>query len=363
MLTGLDLIMTLRHRACGLLGLLLAVSPVGALSAEPTIEIWDGDVQRIGHLGDAQDDLNLRGHLHGWQEVDQFTWARADRPHSIAQLSFRAYRRLAEDGDFNADIPIGMLEPGPNGILLKATMRDGRIVTRTATIIRETGTRPLPVEIAWGELSSPHDVGQTVDGRWVIEDGKLRTAQVGYDRIFLIGTRDWQDYEVRTSVVIHRVAPPEEAPPYSGGNGLGIIFRFTGHVTGGPFFFPSGQPKWGYVPLGGITWLRWRRGQPVNPPLLQFLAGDRPITRYGEFPVRTGIRYELRASCETLPDSTNGEGVTRYRFRIWPAADTEPDTWAFEHVLASATALRKGGLALLAHHVDASFGDVSIVRR
>ena len=32
-----------------------------ALLGEPNIEIWHGTSQRVGHLGDAQDDFNLMG--------------------------------------------------------------------------------------------------------------------------------------------------------------------------------------------------------------------------------------------------------------------------------------------------------------
>jgi hypothetical protein len=60
----------------------------------------------------------------------------------------------------------------------------------------------------------------------------------------------------------------------------------------------------------------------------------------------------------TLPDAPNGEGVTRYDFKIWKSATAEPATWFWQQVQVSHHALRTGGLALLAHHVDASFGPV-----
>jgi hypothetical protein len=67
----------------------------------------------------------------------------------------------------------------------------------------------------------------------------------------------------------------------------------------------------------------------------------------------------MRARCETEPDDGD-QGVSRYRFRIWRHGATEPDAWDFEERQVSATSLRRGGLALLAHHVDASFGTVSV---
>ena len=39
----------------------------------------------------------------------------------------------------------------------------------------------------------------------------------------------------------------------------------------------------------------------------------------------------------------------------------EPDGWAWTVTQASPHALRRGGLVLLAHHVDATFGDVRVV--
>jgi hypothetical protein len=39
------------------------LSPAFSAAAEPVITIWHGDHQRIGHLGTAQDDFNLLGHV------------------------------------------------------------------------------------------------------------------------------------------------------------------------------------------------------------------------------------------------------------------------------------------------------------
>ena len=47
--------------------------------------------------------------------------------------------------------------------------------------------------------------------------------------------------------------------------------------------------------------------------------------------------------------------------RLWPAAAVEPLAWDWEHVQASPDALRRGGVALVAHHVDASFGAISVI--
>ena len=71
----------------------------------------------------------------------------------------------------------------------------------------------------------------------------------------------------------------------------------------------------------------------------------------------------MKFACQTLPEATKGIGVTRYRFKIWPVDTREPATWDWEVTQASRYALRWGGALLLAHHVDATFGNVVIVGR
>jgi hypothetical protein len=71
--------------------------------------------------------------------------------------------------------------------------------------------------------------------------------------------------------------------------------------------------------------------------------------------------YVLKALCQTLPEDEQGRGVTRYAFKFWHGATDEPQAWDWEQLQASRHALRRGGVALLAHEVDASFGGISIV--
>jgi hypothetical protein len=320
-----------------------------------SLEVWHGETQRVGHLGDAQDDFNLMGHVEPWRDLDSLTY---QIPKNAAvPMFFRAYRRLVNDGDFNADIPLGRLQTGPNQVTITARFRDGHTLSKTVTVIKGTGHCRLPVSIRWQQMKHPQDAGQIVDGRWDVTKQGLRTLQTGYDRVFLIGERDWQDYEVLTSITVHRV--PSETSPLSGGNGVGVILRFAGHVTGGPRYFPSGQPKWGYQPFGAIAFLRWDKGKPAESPHTQFYPGD--SDRYankGRFALRLEESYAIRFGCETLPDDAEGRGVTRYSFRIWKSSDAEPEAWTWQELQSSKIALRRGGAALLAHHVDVTFGDV-----
>ena len=201
------------------------------------IRIWCGDRQRLGHLGDALDDFNFLGHVERTEELESLTctvnglfppWRLTvgDRDDG-----FGDGRRLARTGHFNADIPIESLQLGENEIALIATMVDGSIEERVVCVVREEGGADWPTAIRWSEVDSPQAVGQCVDGEWIVGDDGLRTAHTGYDRVFLIGNRSWQDYEIAVPLTINRVDP--ETGPWSGGNGLGILWRFQGHVKGG----------------------------------------------------------------------------------------------------------------------------------
>jgi hypothetical protein len=145
------------------------------------------------------------------------------------------------------------------------------------------------------------------------------------------------------------------------------------------------NPKWGYQPFGGIGWLRWVDG-PANQPKMQFYRGDKDTEinhgsppaapaptgpdefgalqhslDFGPANVVPGGTYWMRMRCETQPDTAEGEGVTLYSWKIWDDGETEPVDWSWTPFpQISAEALRRGGVALLAHHVDATFGDVVI---
>lgn len=64
----------------------------------------------------------------------------------------------------------------------------------------------------------------------------------------------------------------------------------------------------------------------------------------------------MKGRCQTL----EGPNITRYSFKVWNTGNSEPAGWDFEVVQNSDTALSAGGLALVAHELDVTFGDLSI---
>lgn len=325
------------------------------------INIWHGRQQKVGHLGYAQHDFNLIGNVLAIEQLDTLVYSLNGSPPvglNIGRGKFGDNRRLAAPGDFNADIPISMLRPGENTIVVTAKDAKGRKTTVKAYVEKVKGNYPLPVKIDWKEVKDPQDVGQYVDGEWAIGNGGLRTLRTGYDRVFLIGDTTWQDYDVSVPFTVHRV--DTETGPVSGGNGLGLLMRFTGHVNGGPRNFPTGQPKWGYQPFGCIGFLRWKKNEPDGEAFKQFYRGDKNhIENYGTIAIKSGNVYHMRMRCVTLPDE-GAEGITRYSWKIWQDGETEPTAWDWEVVQKSEHALRKGGVVLLAHHVDISFSEVTV---
>lgn len=340
-----------------LLGLIALSTACDSSVETASLEVWHGTEQRVGHLGDAQPDFNLMGRAVA-NELVLVVNGGAPRELTLAEGRF-GFRRLGTDGHFNADVPIESLTPGVNTLELIA--KGSKETARQTITLRRESTDPpgLPFEAFWPSVTEPQDVGQFVDGEWEL-DGQgdvagLRSRQPLYDRLFLIGNRTWSDYEVRTSIIVHEVAG--QTGPHSGAPGAGLIFRFQGHSVDPPRF-PDAQPKWGFQPFGAILWLRWNSG-PDGIPSSQFYRGDRNESSDVPGTRSTSGRYHLRAQCTTDPDHPE---TTTYRLKVWPfdSPDGEPSAWALEIPQSSATALRSGGVALVAHHVDVTFGNVDV---
>lgn len=335
----------------------LTVPACGPADPPLQLSLYYGEAQRVGHVGDGQRDYNLLGETSARRLSYSLNGAPPVRV-SVSHEPF-GFRRLGGPGHFNVDLPLAALRDGTNEVLLAARHPDGSQLEQRVTLERVRGSCPLPLHLDWASVRSPEDAGWCVDGRWTVEDGALRSAYPAYDRLFAVGDTSWRDYEVRARMLVDEVAAA--TGPVSGGNGLGFVFRFQGHVVGGPLEFPDAQPKWGYLPFGAITWLRWRKGAPEDDPTFQFYRGDRnELHDHGHLEFATGTWFEMLASCETLPDRPDGTGRTCYRLKVWRADLPEPEAQAFEVVQESQDALRQGGVALVAHHVSVRVGALTV---
>jgi hypothetical protein len=155
---------------------------------------------------------------------------------------------------------------------------------------------------------------------------------------------------VTAPITIHGFSP-KNGPQSGTVHHAGFCFRWAGHSTEDNK--PGDQPKWGLHPRGGIVWLTSLEGG--LPPVRQFWPGDSErFQTFGPFPIQFGRPFWMKGRCETL----EGHGLARYSFKMWN--DREPEEWDFQVTQKSDFALRTGGLALVAHETDTTFGDLLI---
>ena len=257
-------------------------------------------------------------------------------------------RRLARPGDINLDIARSLLRSGTNSVEIRVTDTLGNLTTHTVTLdYTPTTTWPLPYAVDWSVAASVHAVAQPVDGKWVIEGGGVRTQEIGYDRLLAIGDGSWTDYEVTVPVTVNAVSSdPAAYQSPSNGPGLGMILHWNGHYA-----TPTGaQPYTGYKPVGAIGWYRWRS---TSASLQITDAQGLPAVSTSGVALSAGSTYVFKMRVH------NPAGGPEYSLKVWPQGQPEPLMWTLTHQQGS-TDPTSGSLLLLAHHVDATFGTVSV---
>ena len=318
------------------------------------VAIWHGTHQRVGHLGSAQAHFNVLGQVDDYSAISELYYRLNGEEKTSLNISrapngFGDGRRLARSGHFNADVPVSHLRDEDNHIDIVAIDHDGNECASSMVVEKCTGNALLPCRIECNAIHNPQDVGQFVDSYWKVGSAGLRTQHTGYERLFLIGCDAWTDYQITVPITIHAVDPL--LGPYSGDNGLGVIMRFAGHVEDSA---PE-QPSWAYRPFDALAWLRWQDG-PDMPPQKQFYRVDGDERRnFGEFPIIEGKTYMFRAGCWSAEGRSS-----MYRCAIWEAGEDAPEASDWQVRLPDGRAPSRGGIALVAHHVNASFGDVEI---
>jgi hypothetical protein len=315
----------------------------------PTINVWYGPYQRFGHSGRPQPWVNVLGTVFDPDGVQSLTYSlngQAERPLVIGPDG----RRLVAPGDFNADIAYTELLPGLNSVVLTARDSLGNVAVSTVTVDHVSGTpAALPFTIDWSAAASIHAAAQVVDGAWEVVGDAIQPVQLGYDRLVGIGDTAWTDYEVIVPVTVHEIDPAGYLVDGFGA-GVGVLLRWNGH-----YYWGGSRPHAGYLPLGGLGWYRW-----YTPDVELFeLVGNTEEIIAEDLSGRMlalHVPYIFRMRVETLP----GQG-SRYSFKVWRAADPEPPAWDLVGVTPDTyQESRHGGFMLVAHHVRASFGAVTV---
>ena len=320
------------------------------------IDIWYGDEQSFGHPGNPQRAINILGNIQGPQPILMLEYSL--NGNDFLPLSMGADgRRLAREGDFNVEIYRHLLLEGMNRLLIQATDSVGNRIQKMVSI-RYTGkeTWPLPYFTDWIKLEipgNPYGLDQEkvylMDGKWRIENGRIRTTEPYYDRVLAFGDSTWENYEVRTDVIFYGSSKPEPGPPTFGVAHAAIAFRWPGHDI------DDNQPHVKWYPLGATCEFQISAGR--DSCRWRMLYGSRAKTENTEWnrPVVLGKNYKMAARVETIDLTTS-----RYSAKLWDADLPEPDRWDLVGIKENET-MFSGSALLLSHNTDVSFGNVSII--
>ncbi|MPZ26524.1 MAG: hypothetical protein GEV12_08715 [Micromonosporaceae bacterium] len=310
----------------------------------PTIDVWYGREQVTGPVAPAQQWVNVLGNVRDPDGVSSLRYSvngNGPRPLTLGPDT----RRLQWPGDFNADIPVDDLAPGTNEVTITATDGQGAVTTVPVTVQRGSDAdTDLPYQVSWSGGRSPATQAQVVDGRWTVLDGGLRTGRTGYDRVVAVGDLGWSDYEVTVPITVHELGPA--AYSYlSGGPMIGVGLRWRGHTA-----VDDKQPAWGFYPTGAFAWYRFHEGRPRFE-----LSGDDGKPTVHTSPLfEIGTTYLLKVRVETVGD------VTRYQAKLWSADGPEPGPGLWDLEIEQPDGPESGSVALVAHQLDGTFGDVTV---
>jgi uncharacterized repeat protein (TIGR02543 family) len=311
-------------------------------SGAPLIQVWYGSEQTFGSLGKPQRWVNILGNVSDPDGVSVLKYSLnggSELPLTIGP----DYYRLANTGDFNVEIALTDLQDGVNQVIVTARDSLGNETAEVVVLTYASGNVwPESYTIDWSNASSIQDVAQVVDGLWQIEDGNVRVVEPGYDRIIAIGDIAWTNYEVIVPVTVH--SPIPYPPTIPNPAALGLLVRWQGHVE------DDNQPSVQWWPLGVFAHYRFVE----TSPSLRLQAQQTLFIGYDfNLQFELGVKYIFKLRSETV------SGGSTYSFKVWRADESEPSDWNLVGQ-EPADDQTQGSLILVAHHVDASFGNVSI---
>ena len=323
--------------ACGLLQPVYANNPV--------IDIWYGNPQSFGHIGNPQYWVNVLGNVADPDGIQSLTYSLnggASQNLSVGPDT----RRLLEAGDFNVEIDYTDLVVGANTIAITAVDTLSNTTVHNVTLNYTAGmVWPFSFTADWGQAATISDVAQVVDGKWAIGINGISPTIMGYDRTFAIGDLFWSDYEITVPITIHAIDPngfiwPSVSP------GIGFTGRWTGHTT----LVIGEQPHAFWQPAGGSVW--YDAG--AEKLSLSGSTGGGLLVEDLNRTLTNDVEYIWKLRLETL---SNGD--TFYGMKLWEQGQTEPVAWDYSGT-DNVPGILNGSTIFIAHHVDATYGNVTI---
>lgn len=315
-------------------------SPAG----RPFIDLWYGDEMTFGPNGTPQRFLNIVGNVSDEDGIESLSYSLDGAARGELDLGPDT-RRLLRSGDFNVEVPIDGLDPGTHQVEFRAVDAGGTTSTRTMSFewAPLPTPPPLPLQTNWADAESVVDQIQVVDGKWEIQGDVVRTLEVGYDRVLAIGDRSYENYEIVFPFVLHGIDKEGAYNNVSGTPGLGMTVGWTGHYAVG-----NETPFWGYWPSTGEAALKWDTPEEVS---LGVAGNDnQPQSYTGSVRLPFETKLWMRARVERTDDGP------RISLRAWADGSEEPKGWAASVVEDDGP--EAGSVAVVAHHVDVSIGDI-----
>ncbi len=334
--------------------------PLGTLngaSAEgisaPTINLWYGQNQSFGSTGQPQRFVNILGNIDS-TKLQNVTATYSLNGGAAQPLSLGADPyRLAEAGDFNVELATSDLNVGANSVKIVAD--DGEETAELTVNFTYTNVNVWPINttVNWTN-NTLRNSAQVVDGQWTVENGTIRPLVFDYDRMVTLGDMTWEDYEVTVPIKINSYDDSGFNGPANGA-AVGVVVRWQGHLSDG------NQPSINWRNLGALGWYRWA---PSGAEGFEMRGnGGGYIQSNSNITLDFGTQYMFKMSVQ----SVDGEPTSYYRFKFWEATEDEPVDWLLEGYGLGAdngngipAEPATGSVALLAHHVDANFGQVKV---
>ena len=300
-------------------------------SGGATIDVWYGPSQRFGSLGIPQQWVNILGNVTDPDGISALSYSLNGGPEETLSVG-PDKKRLAEPGDFNVEIDHQVLNEGINTVDIIAKDTFGGTTIETVEIdFRSSAVWPLPYFIDWSSVLDLQDVIQVADGQWTVVPDGIRNEQIAYDRLLALGDLQWDFYEITVPITVHSI---NERTSHV----VGMIMRWAGH-TDQPIF--CAQPHCGWSPNGAFIYADYS-------DLLKVHAREHP-----DFQLELGVKYYWKVRVQ------EANGVDLYAVKIWEDGTNEPLNWTVSALANSK--LMQGSLLLIAHNVEVTFGDITVL--
>lgn len=319
----------------------------------PTITVWYGTNQQFGANGDPQKWVNILGRVTNPAPITSLTYSlNGGPPQSLNRGPDQ--RRLTQAGDFIIEIDYTKLQDGPNQVAITATDGVTTPTVANVTINYDAGNNswsPGTYTFDWSTASTINDHGQVVTGEWLLNqpNGTVRPVLLSYDRLLALGDLTWRDYTVTVPVKINSYHDSGFPAP-SNGPAVGVLVRWQGH-----FDLNNILPRVGWRRLGALAWYRWSKsGDDITSGMQLLGHGGINLAENGRA-IDFGETYIFKVNIQ----SNAGNQPATYRFKMWDVTEAEPAAWDFEEAGRPGEP-DAGSIILLAHHVDAEFGTVTV---